>query len=137
MSEYHIVDVGFKDEPVLISTLKEMGYEPEIHKNAKNLYGYAGKKRSQSANIIIPRTQVGAASKLATSGGLQTQGLTAGPGGLHMGVYLEQSQRSTDKNTEVMEDLTESVRDLRIATGAAAASAASGADGGGRSATAQ
>jgi hypothetical protein len=62
MSEYHVVDVGFKDEPILVQTLKEMGYQPEIHKNAKNLYGYAGKKRDQKANIIIPRTQVGTAS---------------------------------------------------------------------------
>ena len=62
MSEYHVVDVGFKDEPVLISTLKEMGYEPEIHKTSQNLYGYEGKKRDQKANIIIPRTQVGTAS---------------------------------------------------------------------------
>ena len=62
MSEYHVVETGFKDEPVLISTLKEMGYEPEIHKTAKNLYGYAGKKRDQKANIIIPRAQVGSAS---------------------------------------------------------------------------
>jgi len=39
-----------------------MGYQPEVHSEAKNLYGYAGKKRDQKANIIIPRTQVGNAS---------------------------------------------------------------------------
>ena len=62
MSEYHIVETKFKDEPVLINTLKEMGYEPNIHKEAQNLYGFQGKKREQKANIILPRTQVGSAS---------------------------------------------------------------------------
>ena len=62
ISEYHIVENNFKDEPVLIQTLKEMGYQPEVHKNAKNLYGYQGKIRDQKANIIIPRKQVGGAS---------------------------------------------------------------------------
>ena len=57
-----IVDDSYKDEPVLVQTLKEMGYEPEIHKEAKSLFGYQGKKREQKANIIIPRKQVGGAS---------------------------------------------------------------------------
>jgi len=39
-----------------------MGYQPEVHEKAKNLYGYAGKKREQKANIILPRKQVGGAS---------------------------------------------------------------------------
>lgn len=62
MSEYHLIDVSYKDEPVLIKSLKEMGYEPEIHKEAKSLEGYQGKKREQKAHIIIPRKQVGGAS---------------------------------------------------------------------------
>jgi len=39
-----------------------MGYHPEIHEEAKSLRGYQGDKRSQKANIIIPRKQVGKAS---------------------------------------------------------------------------
>ena len=39
-----------------------MGYKPEIHKEAKNLFGYQGKKRDQKAHIVIPRSQVGIAS---------------------------------------------------------------------------
>ena len=62
MSQYHLVETKLKDEPVLIQTLKEMGYEPEIHETAKNLYGFQGKKREQKAHIIIPRKQVGNAS---------------------------------------------------------------------------
>jgi hypothetical protein len=62
MSEFHIIEVVFKDQPVLIQTLREMGYEPEVHEKAKNLFGYQGDKREQKAHIIIPRKQVGGAS---------------------------------------------------------------------------
>jgi len=54
--------VKYIDEPILIKSLKEMGYQPEVHKDAHNLYGYQGKKREQKAHIIIPRKQVGGAS---------------------------------------------------------------------------
>ena len=62
MSEFHLIETKFKDQSVLVSTLKEMGYSPEIHKKAKNLQGYQGDKRNQKAHIIIPRKQVGTAS---------------------------------------------------------------------------
>jgi hypothetical protein len=62
MSEYHIIEVKFKDEGVLLTTLRDMGYEPEIHSEAKHLRGFQGDKRSQKANIILPRVQVGRAS---------------------------------------------------------------------------
>ena len=62
MSEYVEVEVKFKDESILIQSLKEMGYKPLIHKNAKKLEGYQGDKRSQKAHIIISRKQVGGAS---------------------------------------------------------------------------
>jgi hypothetical protein len=54
--------VTFKDEGILIKTLKDMGYNPEVCSEAKHLRGYQGDKRSQKANIIIPRDQVGRAS---------------------------------------------------------------------------
>ena len=62
MSEFQIIDVGFKDEQVLLDSLREMGYNPAIHKNAQQLEGYQGDKREQKAHIIIPRRQVGRAS---------------------------------------------------------------------------
>ena len=62
MSEYHEIELKFKDESVLIQTLKDMGYVPQIHQKAVNLHGYQGDKRSQKANILIPRKQVGTAS---------------------------------------------------------------------------
>lgn len=39
-----------------------MGYNPEVHENAKNLQGYQGDARSQKAHIILPKKQVGSAS---------------------------------------------------------------------------
>ena len=46
----------------LVESLQEMGYKPVVTEKAKNLYGYQGDKRTQKAHIIIPRSQVGAAS---------------------------------------------------------------------------
>ena len=62
ISEFHEVEVKFKDKDVLIQSLKEMGYNPKVHEKAQNLYGYQGDKRKQKAHIIIPRSQVGASS---------------------------------------------------------------------------
>lgn len=57
-----MVELKFKDEGILIKTLKDMGYKPEVYEKAKHLSGYQGDKRSQKAHIIIPRKQVGRAS---------------------------------------------------------------------------
>ncbi len=62
MSEYKVVEVDFKDEQVLLDSLKQMGYEPRICKEGTNLEGYQGDKREQKAHIILPRKQVGGAS---------------------------------------------------------------------------
>lgn len=56
------MEIKFKDQGVLITTLKNMGYKPVVHEEAKHLRGYHGDKRSQKAHIIIPRQQVGVAS---------------------------------------------------------------------------
>ena len=39
-----------------------MGYKPVVSETAKKLQGYAGDMRSQKANVILPRSQVGSAS---------------------------------------------------------------------------
>lgn len=64
MSEYHQVAVEFHDEESLLQSLKEINnnYNPEVHKEAVNLYGYQGDRRSEKAHIVIPRNQVGVAS---------------------------------------------------------------------------
>jgi hypothetical protein len=39
-----------------------LGFRPEIHEEAVNLYGYQGDKREQKAHIVLPRSQVGGSS---------------------------------------------------------------------------
>lgn len=62
MSEYHNVELDLIDEDCLVKALEELGYEPIVTKESKNLEGYQGDKRKQRANVIIPRHQVGHAS---------------------------------------------------------------------------
>ena len=62
MSEYHECTTEIQDEECLIKALEELGYKPEVHKEAKNLIGYVGDKRDQKAHIIIPRKQISQAS---------------------------------------------------------------------------
>jgi len=62
MSEFYEIDINMQDKACLVDTLVEMGYKPSVHEDAIQLYGYQGDKRSQKANIVIPRSQVGSAS---------------------------------------------------------------------------
>lgn len=58
MSMYCQIATQFKDENALISALVESGWKKEqieIYDQATNLYGYAGDKRKDVANIIIRR----------------------------------------------------------------------------------
>jgi len=62
MSEYNVVKSVFKSKKILVKSLEQIGYKPQVHKKASNLYGYQNDKRVQKAHIIIPRDQVGPAS---------------------------------------------------------------------------
>ena len=62
MSAYHSYETVFKDKDCLVEALKEMGFKPSVHDEAKQLTGYQGDKRQQTAEIIIPKAQVGSAS---------------------------------------------------------------------------
>jgi len=62
MSEFRVVEVEFKEQDVLVSSLEEMGYQPQVFKEARPLHGYQGDKRKEKAHIIIPRKQVGNSS---------------------------------------------------------------------------
>ena len=56
ISSYHVVEVIFKDEPLLVQSLKDVGYSPTIHKEGQVLsssYNRTGIK----ANIIVPKSQ--------------------------------------------------------------------------------
>lgn len=62
MSEFHTIDSEFIDKQCLMDSLAEMGYKPVDHEQSVQLYGYQGDQRTQRANIVIPRSQVGSAS---------------------------------------------------------------------------
>lgn len=62
MSEYVQIGLKMNDADCIKSALKELGYVFEEHEVAQNLHGYTGDVRSQKANIIVRRQNVGAAS---------------------------------------------------------------------------
>ena len=45
-----------------MEALKEMGYNPQVSEKPQNLEGYQGDTRKQTAEIVLPRRQVGGAS---------------------------------------------------------------------------
>lgn len=62
MSEYHICKVDYNDQESLVAALEELGYKPQVHKEAQQLEGFQGDKRDQRAHVVVPRSQVGGAS---------------------------------------------------------------------------
>lgn len=62
MSAYNEVSTVYSDGDCLVEALKEQGYQPQVSEKAQQLEGYQGDARKQTAEIIIPRRQVGGAS---------------------------------------------------------------------------
>lgn len=62
MSAYNEIDTIYSDGDCLVEALKELGYQPQVNEKAQQLEGYHGDKRKETAEIIIPRKQVGGAS---------------------------------------------------------------------------
>ena len=58
MSAYKTLSCSFKDLDTLLDSLKELGYEPVVYKEKQNLRGYRNDIREESAEIIIPKTQI-------------------------------------------------------------------------------
>ena len=58
MSEYHLVEVKFKDEKILLDSLKEMGYQPTVHKDGVKLNNNYSRSKP-TAHIVITRSQFG------------------------------------------------------------------------------
>lgn len=63
MSEYASVATEFNDGELLISALTDLGYSPENYiGNPRALVGYMGDARTQTADVIIRRAQIGGSS---------------------------------------------------------------------------
>lgn len=58
MSAYKKIECEIVDKDCLIEALQLLGFKPEIFTEPKNLTGYRGDQRKETANIIIPRDQV-------------------------------------------------------------------------------
>ncbi len=57
-SSYHVIDVIFKDEPLLVQSLKELGYTPTVHKEGVVLSGNYNSGKVKG-HIVVPRNQFG------------------------------------------------------------------------------
>lgn len=62
MSAYNEIETQYSDQDCLVEALKEMGYQPQVSAKPQHLEGYQADEREQTAEIIIPRRQVGGAS---------------------------------------------------------------------------
>ena len=56
MSEYHVVDVEFKDEECLVGALKEMGYQPEVFENGTTVSN-SYSKTSPKCHVVVRKNQ--------------------------------------------------------------------------------
>ncbi len=65
MSAYMTLLTPMTDQECLLAALADLGFDAtkvEVHGTPVNLVGYAGDRRAQTANIVIRRQHVGAAS---------------------------------------------------------------------------
>jgi hypothetical protein len=62
MSKYLQVATEIQGQEHLLEALEKRGFHPIVHELAQPLEGYEGAKRSETAEIVIPRRQVGSAS---------------------------------------------------------------------------
>ncbi len=62
MSKYGVLETNITEEKYLVAALKEMGYQAAVHANGAALYGYEGRERPETANVIIRRRQLDSAS---------------------------------------------------------------------------
>ena len=56
MSHHVSIATVFKSEQALIAALKDLGFNPEVHKTPQNLVGYYGQKETP-CHIIVSKRQ--------------------------------------------------------------------------------
>ena len=59
ISEYHKISLVLKDPAILVDSLKDMGYTPEIHEEAVSINGYGSSKIDRTAHIVVRKGQFG------------------------------------------------------------------------------
>lgn len=65
MSAYLTLLTPMTDQECLLEALRDLGFDStkvEVHPSPVSLVGYAGDRRAQTANIVIRRQHIGAAS---------------------------------------------------------------------------
>lgn len=63
MSHFTSIKTQIKNVDALKKALMDLGFQDvEVHKTARNLYGYQGDVRSQTAEVIVRRQYISAAS---------------------------------------------------------------------------
>ena len=95
MSKYVAVDTCITDQDLLVESLRSMGYRPVVYPIAAHLLDYQGKSRSQTAEVIVPRQQVGIASN--------DIGFKRQPNGVFQRISSEFDNRQKYLNQKVLE----------------------------------
>ncbi|MCW5979602.1 MAG: DUF1257 domain-containing protein [Bryobacteraceae bacterium] len=62
MSKFMELRTTLTDERYLVDALQELGYQPEVCREGRPLFGYMGDERPERAQIIIRRKQLDSAS---------------------------------------------------------------------------
>jgi hypothetical protein len=62
LSKYEETATEIRDAANLIAALSELGFQAEFHPAGAPLIGYEGFERSEQANVIVRRRQIGEAS---------------------------------------------------------------------------
>jgi len=62
MSAYHQFETELSDGDCIVAALKDMKFSPIVHEKPVQLMGYEGRRRKETAEIVIPRKQVGLAA---------------------------------------------------------------------------
>ena len=59
MSEYHVVEVLFTDEEILLESLKDMGFNAEVYNDGVLVGNNYGRGVKNTAHVVVKREQFG------------------------------------------------------------------------------
>jgi hypothetical protein len=73
VSKYTSVRTMFRDKESLVEALRTIYPATQVHEQAVHLFGYAGDKRAQTAEIVIPRSTKGGLGSASNDLGFKLQ----------------------------------------------------------------